>query len=122
MILDAHNAHLTAVNGPETPADDCAGETAAPGDSKWTGDCEAFIDADTTTVIRGGQLLVVSDTWITLPQNFPVMPVVGDTLQMKRIDAIPSSERLLNQTYRVTMVDRGLIAVGKLRLRSKLVA
>lgn len=119
MIMDAHNAHLLELNGKETPDSGCDGTVASPGPIRWTGDCEVYIDEDTTTVVRGQALLEVYDAIIDMPQNFPVMPDIGDVLQIVRLPMPPISEANLNESFRVTKIDRGMIMMGKLRLTCK---
>jgi hypothetical protein len=113
-----HNAHLTAILAPAVPADPTAGIPGSPQTTRWSGDCEAYVDEDIADLIKGGMRVQLSSTIVDLPANLPVWPNEEDLMTLKRAGVIaryaPAAPQLENLVCR--RIDGGLLMLGKLRV------
>lgn len=112
MILGAHNGHAISLDGPPVPPDPGIGIVGSGGANRWNGDAQAYVDSDTTEVVRGNQRILIEDTILDLPANFPVTPEANDILTVRYLDGSV-------ETFKVRMIDRGLLPTGRMRVRCR---
>ena len=131
MILLARNAVLTDVSSPAVPADPKKNITGSAKSSRWSGNIDAYIDEDAANRVHNQSLIAQSsatgglestgNTVVHLPANLPVWPNLEDLITLKRLPVMnpsptASSQIGTTQTFKVRMVDTGLLQQGRLMI------
>lgn len=108
MILAAHNAHLTTINGQASIPDPVLDIPGGPGAAKWTGDAQALLRDQTVEEVRGNMRILLREVQVELPTNIPYEPQNNDLLTF----VTNEGETV---TLEVRTVDRAFWGLGRTR-------
>jgi hypothetical protein len=119
MFILGHNANLTLIQSPAVPADPTKGIAGSAVATRWTGIAPCYIDEDIVDVVKGNQLVSISQTLCSLPSNIPTWPNQEDLVTIVRISAVVpySNAQPHTEVMKVRSIDGGNVMMGKLMLR-----